>query len=315
MSPGMRALAAFQRTPSISGLPGISFTSFAGLTDPVPRARTRSDFHLLRHPFPGAAASTIGVLAETIAAFWQSFRSAKNAEGSFVFTGFATSQQASGGVPAPNTGYDFADFLLGLPQQTSLQSGTNSYNFRANAFDVYAQDDFRFRPSLSFNLGLRYEYNGPYTEANNQIANLNVASGFTGAQLLVPTGAVLPPSVSAVPSSTRSLINPDRNNFAPRIGIAWKPMKQPLCARDTASNYNLAQYGAIIQNFAFQPPFAVTSTNISSLASPLTLQAVFRPSTPLLPTISLWIPTIGSAMCKSGTRYSAPAPRRPGDEP
>jgi hypothetical protein len=205
----------------------------------------------------------------------QSFRSAKNAEGSFVFTGFATSQQASGGVPAPNTGYDFADFLLGLPQQTSLQSGTNSYNFRANAFDVYAQDDFRFRPSLSFNLGLRYEYNGPYTEANNQIANLNVASGFTGAQLLVPTGAVLPPSVSAVPSSTRSLINPDRNNFAPRIGVAWKPMKQTVVRAGYGINYNLAQYGAIIQNFAFQPPFAVTSTNISSLSNPLTLQTGF----------------------------------------
>src|SRR6202040_3778033 len=156
------------------------------------------------------------------------------------------------------------------------QSGTNSYDFRANAFDVYAQDDFPFRPSLSFNLGLRYEYNGPYTEAHNQIANLNVASGFTGAQLVIPSGAVLPAPVSgAVPSSTASLILPDRNNFAPRIGIAWRPMKQTVVRAGYGINYNLAQYGAIIQNFAFQPPFAVTSTNISSLGNVLTLQNGF----------------------------------------
>src|SRR5260370_6724677 len=181
---------------------------------------------------------------------------------------FWTSQ----GPPAPvaDTGYEFANFLLGLPQQTAMQSGTNSYNFRANCFDIFAQDDFRFRPSLSFNLGLRYEYNGPYTEARNQIANLDVAAGFAGA------ASVLPGQVGAFNGVyPASLIRPDRNNFAPRIGIAWKPMKQTVVRAGYGINYNLAQYGNIIQNFAFQPPFAVTSTNISSPASVLTLQSGF----------------------------------------
>ena len=272
---GEAGIGGVSTNPFDFGLPGISFTSFAGLTDPVPRRELDQTF-----TFSDTLSWSRGKhnwrFGGDYRRILQSFRSAKNAEGSFVFTGFATSQLASSGVPAADTGYDFADFLLGLPQQTTLQSGTNSYNFRANSFDVYAQDDFRFRPNLSFNLGLRYEYNGPYTEANNQIANLNVASGFTGAQLLVPAGAVLPGSVSgALPSSTRSLVNPDRNNFAPRIGIAWKPMKQTVVRASYGINYNLAQYGAIIQNFAFQPPFAVTSTNISSLANPLTLQSGF----------------------------------------
>ena len=60
------------------------------------------------------------------------------------FTGFETSQFTAGSAqPVSDTGYDFADFLLGLPQQTTLQSGTNSYNFRANSFDLFAQDDWR----------------------------------------------------------------------------------------------------------------------------------------------------------------------------
>src|SRR5260221_5662740 len=52
-------------------------------------------------------------------------------------------------------------------------------------------------------------------------------------------------------------------------------MKQTVVRAGYGINYNLAQYGNIIQNFAFQPPFAVTSTNVSSPANLLTLQSGF----------------------------------------
>ncbi len=214
----------------------------------------------------------------------QSFHSARNAEGSFVFTGFATSQYAPAGTasclgakscPVTDTGYDFADFLLGYPQQTALQFGTNSYNFRANSYDFFVQDDWRFRPSLSFNLGLRYEYNGPYTEANNRIANLDVAPKFTAAALVLP--GTPGPYSGTFPNS---LIQPDRNNFAPRVGIAWKPEKKMVVRAGYGINYNLAQYGTMIQNFAFQPPFANAATNTTDVTefangSPLTLATGF----------------------------------------
>jgi hypothetical protein len=129
------------------------------------------------------------------------------------------------------------------------------------------------RANLSFNLGLRYEYNGPYTEANNHIANLDVASGFTAA------APVLPGQAGAFNGTfPASLIHPDRNNFAPRLGLAWKPMKNTVVRAGYGINYNLAQYGTLIQNFAFQPPFAVTATNVSSPTNLLTLQTGF-PST------------------------------------
>src|SRR6202023_128496 len=219
---GDAGIGGISANPFDWGLPGIGFTSFAGFTDPTPRRELDQTF-----TFSDTLSWSRGKhnwrFGGDYRRILQSFRSAKNAEGSFVFTGFATSQLASSGLPAPNTGYDFADFLLGLPQQTTLQSGANSYNFRANAFDAYAQDDFRFRPNLSFNLGLRYEYNGPYTESNNQIANLNVAPGFTAA---VP---VLPGHAGTFNGTfPASLVRPDRNNFAPRIGVAWKPQKQTV---------------------------------------------------------------------------------------
>ena len=131
------------------------------------------------------------------------------------------------------------------------------------------QDEWKARSNLTFNAGLRYEYQGPYTEANNRIVNLDVEPGF-GAVTPVCAGqaagsscsVLLGPYTGAFPNS---LIQPDRNNFAPRLGVAWKPRNKMVVRSGYGINYNLAQYGSIIQNLAFQPPFAVTATNTASV--------------------------------------------------
>ncbi len=266
---GGAGIIGISNDPFDWGLPGISFTSFGGLNDPTAR-RELDQTYSISETVSWNRGKHNWRFGGDYRRILQSFRSARNAEGSFVFTGFATSQYPAGSTqPVTDTGYDFADFLLGFPQQTSLQSGANSYNFRANAFDFFAQDDWRFRSNLSFNLGLRYEYNGPYTEASDRIANLDVAPGFTSSAAVLPGHAG--PFNGIFPAS---LVRPDRNNFAPRIGIAWKPQKQTVVRTGYGINYNLAQYGAMIQNFAFQPPFANTATNTTDVnglfgASPL----------------------------------------------
>ena len=274
---GLAGIGGISTDPFDWGLPGISFTSFGGLSDPMPRREldqtyTISDAVTWNH---GKHNWRFGGDYRRIL---QSFRSARNAEGDFVFTGYATSLHAPGATqPNPDTGYDFADFLLGYPQQTSLQFGANSYNFRSNSYDLYVQDDWRISAKLTLNLGLRWEYNGPYTEAEDRITNLEVGPNLSSAVPVVPTGAVLPPnSGTFATSSLPALIHPDRNNFAPRVGIAWKPFQKTVVRAGYGINYNLAQYGAVIQNFAFQPPFANTATNATDVAAlsgptPLTL--------------------------------------------
>jgi hypothetical protein len=263
---GDAGIGGISTNPFDFGLPGISFTTFGGLTDPTPR-RELDQTYTLSDTLSWYRGKHNWRFGADYRRILQSFRSAKNAEGSFVFTGFETSQFTAGSaLPVNDTGYDFADFLLGLPQQTSLQSGTNSYDFRANSFDLFAQDDWRILPKLSLNLGFRYEYNGPYTEASNHIANLDVAPGFTAA------APVLPGAVGTFNGTfPASLIHPDRNDYAPRIGIAWHLLKQTVVRAGYGINYNLAQYANIIQNFAFQPPFAITSTNLNTPVTPLTL--------------------------------------------
>ena len=81
---------------------------------------------------------------EISGAFEINTETSSNPRGSFVFTGLNTSQFV-GGTPVAGTGFDFADFLLGLPQQTSVQYGGSAYgyHFRGNSWDLYAQDEWR----------------------------------------------------------------------------------------------------------------------------------------------------------------------------
>jgi hypothetical protein len=265
---GLAQIGGVSTNPFDWGIPGINFTSFSGLDDPMPRREldqtyTVSDTVIWSH---GKHNWRFGGDYRRIL---QSFHAARNAEGTFTFTGFATAQYVSG-VQQPGTGSDLADFLLGLPQQSSEQFGADTYDFRANSFDFFAQDDWRIRANLTLLLGLRYEYQGPFTEANSQIVNLDVAPGFTASAPVEPgeTGSfdgVFP----------ASLIRPDRNNYAPRLGLAWKPIKLTVVRAGYGVNYNLAQYGAVIQNLAFQPPFAKTATNTATALDFLKLENAF----------------------------------------
>ncbi|HKV24468.1 MAG TPA: TonB-dependent receptor [Candidatus Acidoferrum sp.] len=271
--PALAQIGGVSTAPFDWGIPALNFTSFSGLSDPAPRRELDQTYTLSDNLIWNHAKHNMRFGGD-YRRILQSFRSARNAEGAFVFTGFATSLYTNG-VAQTGTGSDFADFLLGLPQQSSVQFGTSAYNFRSNSYDFFAQDDWRFRPNLTLLLGIRYEYQGPFTEAKNQIANLDVAPGFAAASPVEPgqTG----PFNGVFPAS---LIRPDRNNFAPRLGLAWKPLNKTVVRAGYGVNYNLAQYNAVIQNFAFQPPFAETATNVATTASFLTLANAFPSLTP-----------------------------------
>ena len=174
------------------------------------------------------------------------------------------------GQAVPGTGFDLADFLLGLPQQTSAQFGANNYHFRGNSWDLFGQDEWRVRGNLTFNLGLRYEYISPFSEADNRIANLDVNSDFTAATPVLPGQAG--PFHGVFPST---LVHPDRNNFAPRMGFAWKPLSKTVVRGGYGINYNTSAYSSIIQQLGFQPPFSFVQTNVQSAPGELTLQAAF----------------------------------------
>jgi len=188
--------------------------------------------------------------------------------GSFSFTGYATQNPAtsdctaSADVTCPASGSGFADFLLGMPQQASVQAGLSKTYLRANVFDWYAQDDWRVLANLTLTYGLRYEYFSPYVEKNNHLVNLDHDANFTAVEAVQPNQ-----KGTYSGSFPRSLVNPDRTMYSPRFGFAYRPkmkfLKETVIRGGYGINYNTGQYGTIAKQLANQQPFAVTQTNIA----------------------------------------------------
>jgi hypothetical protein len=122
--------------------------------------------------------------------------------GQYNYTGAFTSVDGSG----VGSGDPFADFLLGFPQQTTRTRGSGQAYLRQHVPAVYVHDDWRIHPRLTVNLGLRYEYTSPYTEKRKRLLNLDYST--------------LPKAPLLKPVSRGS--DPDTNNVAPRVGLAWQ---------------------------------------------------------------------------------------------
>jgi hypothetical protein len=111
---------------------------------------------------------------------------------------------------ASNNLYNLADFMFGLRSQYAL-STLFVANVRQDLHMGYVQDDFRATDRLTLNLGLRYEYATPLFERDNRLTNFDPASV---SMVKATDGSI----------ADRALVNPDRNDFAPRLGFAYSPM-------------------------------------------------------------------------------------------
>jgi len=110
------------------------------------------------------------------------------------------------------TGDGAADFLLGLPSQYLASSAVNA-NLRGWLLAGYAQDDWKLRPNLTVNLGLRYEIARPFYDTQNRMSNFD--------QDTDPAHPVLFLASNQGGYDARSLVNTSLNGWKPRLGFAW----------------------------------------------------------------------------------------------
>jgi hypothetical protein len=191
----------------------------------------------------------------------------QNPRGGFEFTGAATSAD---GTISSTSGADIADFLLGLPYTSALAYGNADKYLRQTASDLYVNDDWRVRPELTINAGLRWEYGAPITELKGRLVNLDLTPNFAAAAPVLASAPKGPLTGDKYPSS---LVRADLHGIEPRVAISWRPL--PASTLVVRAGYGIyddtSVYLAAAESMAQQAPLS-TSLNVQRSATcPLTL--------------------------------------------
>jgi len=159
-------------------------------------------------------------------------------------------------------GSDFAAFLRGTPDTSSIAYGNADKYFRTSQSDVYMTDDWRIGLGITLNAGVRWEYGSPTTERYGRLVNLALGPGFS----------------TAAPVVTAQVSRPDRSALEPRVGLSWRPRAGSSLVIRTGYGiyYNTSVYQTIAQRMAQQPPLSRTFSAQNGLGNPLTLADGFR---------------------------------------
>jgi hypothetical protein len=198
----------------------------------------------------------------------------ENARGAFTFTGAAAST-TTGGVVAIDTWSDFAGFLLGIPDASSIAFGNADKYFRSTGYDAFVNDVWKVNSALSVNAGVRWEYNSPVTEVYGRLVNLDIAPGYRAVEPVVAqqrrgalTGRIYPDS----------LIQPDRHAFQPRLAVAWRPLPRSTIVVRAGYGvyYDTSPYWAVAIRMAQQSPLSKSLSAQNTTENPLTLADGFR---------------------------------------
>jgi hypothetical protein len=178
---------------------------------------------------------------------------------------------AKGSVSFGNT----SSFMQGIPASWSTgltppPASVLGRSYHYNTIGLYAQDDWRVRPTLTLNLGLRYEFSTTYNEENGHGAAFrNVATDITG----TPG----PP-----------FQNPSLHNFSPRVGFAWDVFGNGKTSVKAGFGllYDIATLGFSLFQTNLTPPWGSSSSHSNGVTilgcptanSPLALPLVFCPA-------------------------------------
>jgi hypothetical protein len=184
--------------------------------------------------------------------------------GTFTFTGAAS-------------GYDFADFLLGVPDASTIAFGNADKYFREPVYDAYVTDDWRISPEFTLNAGLRWEYGAPITELYGRLVNLDITPPF---RAVAPVLASDPLGRLTGARYPDSLVRPDKSAFEPRVGLAWRPLSgSSLVVRaGYGVYYDTSVYQTIALQMAQQSPLSKSLSVQNSAENPLTLADGFKSS-------------------------------------
>lgn len=152
------------------------------------------------------------------------------------------------GIYTNDRGFGVADLLLGDMNSANYNAPVAPHNFRPG-HSFYAQDTWRATDKLTVNAGLRYELFSPLLTRNNEVANFSPTNG----------GGIITADPKATDWQGRSLIHPDKNDFAPRVGVSYQLLKRMVVRGGYGIFYQHANRFGSESVMNLNPPFAFNS--------------------------------------------------------
>jgi hypothetical protein len=170
------------------------------------------------------------------------------------------------------SGSGLGDLLLGLPTFSIQSQYTGPQTLRSKSWSGYVQDDWKVTRNLTMNLGLRYEYDSPATDPTNRMATFDFQTGQTAQ---VGTNGI-----------SRSGTRPKYDDFGPRVGFAWSPMKDTVIRGAYGIYYDSGMF-VVNSSLYYNPPYFTISVFFPSRTSPITLANPFAASNGFAPPAAL----------------------------
>jgi hypothetical protein len=250
---GIGGLTDAGRTPFNNGAPQTTVTGVATIGGPtnLPQGRHDNTYHYVENMTLIQGPHTLRWGADIRRFLFNSF-----------FTSFGRGALTFNGQYSGNA---IADLLLGLPRQADRNLGEPFHNAMTFSSGFYFQDDWKISPRLTLNLGLRYELNLPPIEKVNKIASFDPKTNtikVAGGQEAFINPANNQLELRPRADVGRRLWETDTNNFAPRIGLAWRPFggTSTVIRAGFGTFYNLQIVGNGITPLSRNSPFRKRQT-------------------------------------------------------
>lgn len=245
------------------GLPTLQFTNSETLRDgnPIDRHKGRFAVEGLTKFINGTHELSVG---GQLAIANVAERPNIDTRGTLAFTGIRTSSFDQAGVPLAGTGYDLADFMLGLPQSSGIRYTPSRARLSGVSSAVFVENDWHPRSNVTVNVGARWEFASPVAERSGRLSNV----------LIGPSSARLFTGLDRG-QFPRSLIYSDINNIAPRLSLAVR-LGGMILRTGFGMYYNTIVYEKLASSLFAQPPFASTGTAQTSTKNPLYIETALR---------------------------------------
>ncbi len=256
---GIKGLTDAGRTPFNNGAPELRVAGFPIIGGPtnLPQGRHDNTYHYVENLTFINGSHTMKFGADIRRFLFNSFFTSFG-RGSYRFDGRFTARRPDGTAETLTPAHAIADLLLGVPHQADRNLGEPFHNAKTFSSGYYFQDDWKVTPKLTLNLGLRYEFNLPPIENIDKIASFdpttNTIKVAGGKEAFISGGQLL---LRDRPGIGRRLWETDKNNFAPRVGLAWRPWggTQTVIRAGFGSFYNYQIVGNGITPLSRNSPF------------------------------------------------------------